>query len=245
MEEALSPLSSDLQQSQLQASFDGGLVRILELSLQFLGRNPLQVAEFGHSAQCSRCPSGAPSEFQSASKSFSPSLSPSRFTELTSAERCFPDPRPRAAARGAFQIRDLEQQLKARAETAAAAAAAAPEAPSHREFEKSAFAKRQRRGASDMGPVRTWWNVPAAIDQWVDEFLAAKQSAKSVVEGPHAAAKKQVLAKLNDLKKIKPEERAKEYRKLMRDWHPDKNLENKDLATGVFQFLQEQLAPLK
>jgi len=49
-----------------------------------------------------------------------------------------------------------------------------------------------------------------------------------------------VLAKLTELQKVEPkEQRAKEFRNLLRDWHPDKNPEKKDMATAVFQFLQK------
>lgn len=52
--------------------------------------------------------------------------------------------------------------------------------------------------------------------------------------------KKRVLAKLTELQKVEPkEQRAKEFRNLLRDWHPDKNPEKKDMATAVFQFLQK------
>eukprot|EP00435_Cladocopium_sp_Y103_P057782 s1350_g20.t1 len=62
----------------------------------------------------------------------------------------------------------------------------------------------------------------------------------AVVEDPETAAKKRVQAKLTELQKVEPkEQRAKEFRNLLRDWHPDKNPENKDMATAVFQFLQK------
>lgn len=63
----------------------------------------------------------------------------------------------------------------------------------------------------------------------------------AVVEDPETAqAKKRVLAKLTELQKVEPkEQRAKEFRNLLRDWHPDKNPEKKDMATAVFQFLQK------
>eukprot|EP00931_Biecheleriopsis_adriatica_P055381 TRINITY_DN3272_c0_g1_i5.p1 TRINITY_DN3272_c0_g1~~TRINITY_DN3272_c0_g1_i5.p1 ORF type:complete len:773 (+),score=131.25 TRINITY_DN3272_c0_g1_i5:168-2486(+) len=68
---------------------------------------------------------------------------------------------------------------------------------------------------------------------------AAAQAA--VAEDPETAmAKKRVLAKLTELQKVEPKEaRAKEFRILLRDWHPDKNPEKKDMATAVFQFLQK------
>lgn len=62
-----------------------------------------------------------------------------------------------------------------------------------------------------------------------------------VKEPPEIAqAKKQVLAKLTMMKNIEPkEQRAKEFRLLLREWHPDKNPERIDMATAVFQFLQK------
>jgi len=55
-----------------------------------------------------------------------------------------------------------------------------------------------------------------------------------------ALAKKKVLAKLTTLKNIEPkEQRAKAFRELLREWHPDKNPERIEMATAVFQFLQK------
>lgn len=62
-----------------------------------------------------------------------------------------------------------------------------------------------------------------------------------VAEPPEIAmAKKQVLAKLTVLKNVEPkEQRAKDFRLLLREWHPDKNPERPEMATAVFQFLQK------
>ena len=70
---------------------------------------------------------------------------------------------------------------------------------------------------------------------------AAAPPQAAVIEDPETAqAKKRVLAKLTELQKVEPkEQRAKEFRNLLRDWHPDKNPEKKDMATAVFQFLQK------
>lgn len=48
------------------------------------------------------------------------------------------------------------------------------------------------------------------------------------------------LAKLTKLQGVEPKEsRAKEWRLLLRNWHPDKNPERVEVATAVFQFLQK------
>jgi hypothetical protein len=69
---------------------------------------------------------------------------------------------------------------------------------------------------------------------------AAAAPAAPAEDPETAQAKKMVLAKLTEIKNVEPkEERAKQFRLLLRDWHPDKNPEKKDMATAVFQFLQK------
>ncbi|CAJ1326828.1 unnamed protein product [Effrenium voratum] len=53
-------------------------------------------------------------------------------------------------------------------------------------------------------------------------------------------AKLEALEKLRKLQSIEPKEaRAKEWRALLRDWHPDKNPDKIEVAKEVFQFLQK------
>lgn len=53
-------------------------------------------------------------------------------------------------------------------------------------------------------------------------------------------AKGEVLEKLLKLREVEPkEERIKRWRALLREWHPDKNLDRAEVATAVFQFLQK------
>jgi len=53
-------------------------------------------------------------------------------------------------------------------------------------------------------------------------------------------AKMEALNKLTKLQAVEPRERrAKEWRSLLRAWHPDKNPEKPEVATAVFQFLQK------
>jgi len=53
-------------------------------------------------------------------------------------------------------------------------------------------------------------------------------------------AKMEALKNLTKLQSIEPkEQRAKEWRLLLRNWHPDKNPERVEVATAVFQFLQK------
>jgi hypothetical protein len=58
-------------------------------------------------------------------------------------------------------------------------------------------------------------------------------------------AKKEALSKLTELSKLEPHSaRMKEWRALLRSWHPDKNPERADVAKDVFQFLQKGKALL-
>lgn len=53
-------------------------------------------------------------------------------------------------------------------------------------------------------------------------------------------AKAEALEKLMKLKEIESKEnRSKEFRALLRKWHPDKNPDQQEVATAVFQFLQK------
>jgi RNA recognition motif-containing protein len=53
-------------------------------------------------------------------------------------------------------------------------------------------------------------------------------------------AKSEALQKLVKLKELDNKEaRMKEWRALLREWHPDKNPDRADIATPVFQFLQK------
>mmetsp|Transcript_85471 Transcript_85471/g.148953 ORF Transcript_85471/g.148953 Transcript_85471/m.148953 type:complete len:218 (-) Transcript_85471:306-959(-) len=58
-------------------------------------------------------------------------------------------------------------------------------------------------------------------------------------------AKMEVLEHLKKLQGVEPKElRTKEFRALLRNWHPDKNPENVEVATAIFQFLQKGKALL-
>lgn len=53
-------------------------------------------------------------------------------------------------------------------------------------------------------------------------------------------AKAEALEKLMKLKEIESKEnRSKEFRALLRKWHPDKNPDQQEVVTAVFQFLQK------
>eukprot|EP00929_Paragymnodinium_shiwhaense_P094728 TRINITY_DN554_c1_g1_i1.p1 TRINITY_DN554_c1_g1~~TRINITY_DN554_c1_g1_i1.p1 ORF type:complete len:417 (+),score=100.20 TRINITY_DN554_c1_g1_i1:98-1348(+) len=74
-----------------------------------------------------------------------------------------------------------------------------------------------------------------------DDNGASASKAEGESSNPEiAAAKKDALDKLQELRKVEPKEkRMKEWRSLLRSWHPDKNPDKSEVATEVFQFLQK------
>lgn len=67
-----------------------------------------------------------------------------------------------------------------------------------------------------------------------------KEAASSEAQKKIENAKREVLQQLENLKKIEPKDvRMKEWRSLLRSWHPDKNPDKTEVATEVFQFLQK------
>merc|ERR1712217_608183 len=59
-------------------------------------------------------------------------------------------------------------------------------------------------------------------------------------------AKAEALEQLQKINAVESrEERFKQWRALLRRWHPDKNLDRAEVATAVFQFLQKGKRLLK
>jgi len=78
----------------------------------------------------------------------------------------------------------------------------------------------------------------AAAQSGVPKAAPAPEAPREAPE--IALEKKKVLAKLTVMKNVEPkEQRMKEFRQMLREWHPDKNPERLEMATAVFQFLQK------
>lgn len=70
------------------------------------------------------------------------------------------------------------------------------------------------------------------------EEIAAKEGEPANPEVE--AAKTEALEKLQQLRELQPRDaRLREWRVLLRQWHPDKNPDRVEVATAVFQFLQK------
>lgn len=74
-----------------------------------------------------------------------------------------------------------------------------------------------------------------------DATLNSSAAASSAPMNPEVEkAKAEVLEKLLKLKQVEPKDaRIRDWRALLREWHPDKNPDRVEVATAVFQFLQK------
>ncbi|XP_070553460.1 sacsin-like [Ptychodera flava] len=60
-----------------------------------------------------------------------------------------------------------------------------------------------------------------------------------------ADAKSKIKKTLEAAFKLTEDERKKVIRRLYKQWHPDKNLDNEDIATAAFKFLQQEITRLE
>lgn len=74
---------------------------------------------------------------------------------------------------------------------------------------------------------------PSAGEELQSEVATAAESPEVT------KAKSEVLQTLMALKQESKESRMKSFRKLLREWHPDKNSDKLEVATAVFQFIQK------
>ncbi|CAE8628384.1 unnamed protein product [Polarella glacialis] len=105
--------------------------------------------------------------------------------------------------------------------------------PAKKKRKKKKSKKKRSRSSSGS---RSSSVKPVGEQGSADGEKAATQESNPEVED----AKKEALEKLMKLKTLEPKEaRLKEWRLLLREWHPDKNLQRLEVATAVFQFLQK------
>jgi len=96
--------------------------------------------------------------------------------------------------------------------------------------------KRKKRSSSSSASR----SKSSSVELEVPEKGEASGSAPAAPNPEIEKAKSEAIARLQELKSIEPkEERMKRFRALLREWHPDKNLERSGVAKEVFQFLQK------
>lgn len=95
--------------------------------------------------------------------------------------------------------------------------------------------QRRKRGSSSSSSERSS-SVHSA-----EPIASSSAAGQEVPTNPEIEkAKADVLEKLLKLKQVEPRDaRIREWRALLREWHPDKNPDRTDVATAVFQFLQK------
>lgn len=101
---------------------------------------------------------------------------------------------------------------------------------------RSRSGSRSRRVSSSGSRERKKNNFASATIPPAPGALSTKEPANPEIE----KAKAEVLETLMKLKGMEPRDaRVREWRTLLRQWHPDKNPDRVEVATAVFQFLQK------
>lgn len=171
------------------------------------------------------------------SPSRTPSSSSSRSSSKSSRESSKSSSRSRKHRRKRRRPTTTKRRKKSRSKSSSRSSSSSSSSSSRDKKRKA-----RKKGFTNTAPTAT--EAAAAAGAAAAQHLKMPPApAPEVVvkEDPETAiAKKRVLAKLTELQKVEPkEQRAKEFRALLRDWHPDKNPEKKEMATAVFQFLQK------
>lgn len=110
---------------------------------------------------------------------------------------------------------------------------------SHKKKKQKKGKKRKRSSSSSRSSSKSSKSSKAEIK--ADEADSAAAQEPAAAKDPEVEkAKAASLEKLLKLQGVEPlQERMKEYRQLLRQWHPDKNPDKVEVATAVFQFLQK------
>jgi len=100
--------------------------------------------------------------------------------------------------------------------------------------------KERKRSQSDSGSSSSSSDSGSGKEEGGAVASSAPQEQKEPANPEIEKAKAEVLQKLLQLQKVEPREtRVRDWRALLREWHPDKNPERTEVATAVFQFLQK------
>jgi len=105
--------------------------------------------------------------------------------------------------------------------------------------QKKGKKKRKRSSSSSRSSSKSSKSSKANIEAEEVDSAGAQEPAAS--KNPEVEkAKADSLERLMKLQGVEPiQQRMKEYRELLRQWHPDKNPDKVEVATAVFQFLQK------
>lgn len=101
---------------------------------------------------------------------------------------------------------------------------------------KKKKSKKKKRTRSSSSSRSRSSSSGVVVEKGGEDKLAAACSGNSDID----KAKAEALQQLTRLQSVEPKDvRMTEFRALLREWHPDKNLHRVELATAVFQFLQK------
>lgn len=158
-------------------------------------------------------------------------------------------PAPRKTFSPHAGARAIRESLKAELLAAGAGKSDSSSSSSRRDKAK----KKKRKRSSSSSSSRKKDKKKKAKKKKSSSSSRSRSSSSVVVEAQDGAtklaatgnaeidkAKADALQQLTRLQSVEPRElRMTEYRALLREWHPDKNLDRVETATAVFQFLQK------
>jgi len=152
----------------------------------------------------------------------------------TKAKRSFS---PHAGARAIKEQMMGGGAKRARSGSASGSSSASSSRPRKKKKKKK---KGKRRSSSSSSSRSRSSKSSKSSGDAADASTAASKEAEAPKNPEVEKAKADSLQKLMKLKTVEPiQARMKEYRELLRQWHPDKNPDNIEVATAVFQFLQK------
>jgi len=163
---------------------------------------------------------------------------------------------PHAGSRAMFGAPPKPQADAVAAEKKSSASSSDSEKSSDDDSDSSSSGKKKKKkkkekkkkGKKDRDRSRSRKRKKSSSDDDRQSVISSDEEPKEAAASASATgaqaevedAKREVLQQMENLKKIEPKEtRMKEWRSLLRSWHPDKNQERVEVATEVFQFLQK------
>lgn len=160
----------------------------------------------------------------------------------TVADRARRDWSPHAGSRAIAGVSRQEPKKKASSSSRSASSRRSRSSKSSGSSKKGRAKKRRRSSSSDDSEEKSRSRSrPTRKDGRAEAAAVAMEAAVAPPADPEVEdAKKEALTKLQTIRAIEDKEaRMKEWRSLLRAWHPDKNPDRKEVATAVFQFLQK------
>lgn len=146
----------------------------------------------------------------------------------------------RGATQDATRSRSSSKSSQKQEEKAKRKAVSSSGTSSSSESSRKRSKKKKKRKTNKRRRSSSSSNRSSDVETLHDSTAATAASSSGAGDPEIEKAKSEAMHKLLELKAIpNKDDKMKRFRKLLREWHPDKNLQNVEVATAVFQFLQK------